>query len=199
MPIGTLHHMHAYCNSQRLVTSLSTCAVLETVQKRHVFVTVASFVIVIIVHCNTSSMHVVHVTTCVARFTAVTTMVLAHHRADWHLKNKRVSLSFPPARTLRTAKSQRKASVTPPTENTNIAVSGPSATQKHCKRTPSDTYPLRHQKNSIRIFINPCSKIDVFRPGSSPMRMTPISMVPLATPCMRASYDMHYSATSPYI
>ena len=91
MSIATLHHMHAHCDSQRLATSLSTCIVLETVPKRHVFVTVASFVIVNIVYCNTSSMHVVHGTTCVARFMLATTMVLAQHHADWHLKNERTS------------------------------------------------------------------------------------------------------------
>ncbi len=103
--IPTARHVHAHCNSQRLVTSLSKGIVLETVPTRHVFVTVASSVIVNIVYCNTNSMHVAHVTTCVARFMAVTMMVREQHRADWHLKNERVSLTFPPARSLRTAKS----------------------------------------------------------------------------------------------
>ena len=91
MQTATSRHMHAHCNSQRLAASLSTCIVLETVQKRHVFVTVDTFVIVIYVYCNTSSMHVVHGTTCVARSMAVTTMVLAHYHAYWHLKNERTS------------------------------------------------------------------------------------------------------------
>ncbi len=91
MHTAELHHILAHCNSQRLAISLSTCIVLETVQKRHVFVTVASYVIVNIVHCNTSSLHAVHGTTCVAGFMAVTTMVLVHYHADWHLKNERTS------------------------------------------------------------------------------------------------------------
>lgn len=91
MHTATSRHVHAHCISQRIVTSLSTGIVFEPVQKRHDFVTVASFVIVNIVYCNTSSMHVVHGTTCVARVMAVTTMVLAHYHADWHLKNERTS------------------------------------------------------------------------------------------------------------
>jgi hypothetical protein len=155
MPIATSRHMHAHCNSHRLITSLSTCIVLETVPKRHVFVTIASFVKVNTVYCNTSSMHVVHGTTCVARFMAVTTMVLAHHRADCHLKNKRVSLTFPPAWSLRTANSHGKASVSPPTKKKQSRCFGPSATQKHCKPTPSDTYPPRPSKKYNQKFDQP--------------------------------------------
>ncbi len=157
-----LDHAHSYITSYACALNQSApcyltlqCFVLETVQKRHVFVNGRLIVIVNIAYCNTSSMHVLHGTTCVARFIAVTTMVHAHLRADWHPKKERVSLTFPPARSLCTAKSQGKANVTPPTENTNLAVSGPSTTQKHCEPTPSDTYPLRHQKNTARNLINP--------------------------------------------